>query len=168
MEVAQIFLDDIDDLLRSEFRLDGLVGQAHSAREQDQEAIQQQAKSLRHLLDLPRGGFSANPLVFAPFEAFFGLHRIDDVLNDGGLHFQGLLHSLAGRLLVALPGLREHVAVLDLVVRVQAVLGNVDLSAHFLVALKLLKRARIQGVGPAHLEHVCHRAVTVTLSIFND
>ena len=80
LKVAQIFFDNVDDLLRGQFRFDRLMGQAYSAREQDQETVKQETQPLWCLADKLLWSISLLvPLILAPFETLPGLDRIDNV-----------------------------------------------------------------------------------------
>ena len=61
------------------------MGESHTAREQNEETVEEQAKALRDLIDasltllLPL-------LLLTPFETLLRLYRVDNVRNDRAAH----------------------------------------------------------------------------------
>ena len=95
LEVAQVLLDDINDLLRRQLRLDSLVRQSDSAREQDEETVEKKTEALRHLANIALSLLALTSLV--PLEAFLGLHWVDDVRDDHAAHRQWLAGPFSNR-----------------------------------------------------------------------
>lgn len=64
------------------------MGQAYAARKQDQETVEEEAKSLRLLFDLALTlrSLRSCSLVLTPLEALFRLNGIDDIRDDSAAH----------------------------------------------------------------------------------
>ena len=137
------------------------MGQSYTAREQNKEAVKEQTQTLRHLVhnSLTLHVAIIGTLVFAPFQAFLGLNRVNDVRDYSAAHGHWNTLVLAHRWLftasntATLPRIRLYVL---------SVTDNG--SSDLLLRLKVLQATLVKGIP--HLVH--ERTMTVTLCILCD
>ena len=160
LEIAQVLLNHVHDLFGRQFGLDSLMRQPNSARKQNKETVEEQTQALRHLADgaLVLHLLQVCSVVFTPFEALLGLHRVNDVRDYCSAHRHR--HAL---ILAHGPALFAVCGATSVHLLGRSVLPVTDnLSADLLLAREVFHTARIQRVS--HLVH--QRAMTVTFTVF--